>query len=108
MAGADKADGADGIVLQVFAQTLIEREEWRLHGFHEEAVVRACGGEDTAQLANVEGGWLFAEDVFTGGEGLEAEVGMGVGMGGDVDGVDVGGEQGVERGRDCGNGESLA
>ena len=99
MAGANEADGADGIVLQMLAQTLIEREEGWLHGFHEEAVVCAGGGEDLLELANVEGGGLFAEDVFSGGESLEAEIGVGVGMGGDVDGVDVGGEQGFESGR---------
>ena len=51
------------------------------------------------ELTNIEGSRFFAEDVFTGGESLEAEIGVGVGMGGDIDGVDLRGEQGFEGGR---------
>jgi hypothetical protein len=96
VAGADEADGADGVGLQMLGEALIEREEGRLHGFHEETVAPPCLGKDTFKLVNVEGGGFFAEDVLAGGEGLEAKVGMGVGVSGDVDGVDVGGEQGIE------------
>ena len=60
------------------------------------------------KLANVEGGGFFAEDVFAGGEGMDAKVGVGVGMGGDVDGVNVGVEQGFERWGNSGDGELLA
>src|SRR5579863_3623866 len=84
------------------SETLIKREEGRLHGFHEEAVVRAGGCEDFLMLAEVQGGRLFAEHVLTGGEGLDAKLGVGVGMSGDVNGVDAGGEQVVEGGGDVG------
>ena len=52
-------------------------------------------------MADVEGGGFFAEDMFAGGESLDTELGVGVGMGGDVDGIDVGGKQGFESGGDC-------
>jgi hypothetical protein len=87
------------------AEALIEGEEGRLHGFHEEAVVLPGGGEDFLKLAHVEAGGFFAEDVFAGGEGMEAKAGVGVGMGGDVDGVNVGVEEGFERWGDGGDGE---
>jgi hypothetical protein len=108
VAGADEADGADGIGFEMLAEALVERKEGRLHGFHEEAVVLAGCGEDFLKLANVEGGGFFAEDVFAGGEGMEAKVGVGVGMGGDVDGLNVCVEQGFERWGNSGDGELLA
>jgi hypothetical protein len=99
VAGAHEADGADGVALEVLAEPLVEGEEGRLHGFHEEAVVGARGGEDLLELAHVDGGGLFAEDVFSGGERGDAEVGVGVGVGGDVDSVDAfGGEERIEGG----------
>ena len=103
-----KPTGPMGSDCEMLAEALVEREEGRLHGFHEEAVVLAGCGEDFLKLANVEGGGFFAEDVLAGGEGLEAKVGVGVGVGGDVDGVDVGGEQGFERWGNSGDGELLA
>jgi len=51
------------------------------------------GGEDLFELGNVEGGGFLAEDVLAGGEGLDAEIGVGVRVGGDVDGVYVCGEE---------------
>ena len=80
MAGADKADGADGVGFEMLAEAMIKGKEGRLHGFHEEAVVSAGGGEDFLELANVERGGFFAENVFSGGEGLDAERGVGVGV----------------------------
>jgi hypothetical protein len=70
--------------------------------------VTTGSGEDPIELANIESSRLFAENVLTGGEGAEAEVGMGVGVGGDVDGVDFSGEQGVELGCDQGDGVFFA
>lgn len=104
VAGTNKADGTDRVLIEVLAKTLVEGKEGRLHGFHEEAVVTACGGEDLLELADIESSRLFAEDMLSGGEGAKAEVGMGVWVGGDIDGVDVSGEQGVERGCDQGDG----
>ena len=107
VAGAHKADGADGIRYERFAKALVEGKEWRLHGFHEEAVVLTGGGEHVLNLADVEASRLLTEDVFAGGEGTKAKVGVGVRVGGDVDGVDVGSEQGIEGGSDGGDGEFL-
>lgn len=108
VAGADKADGADGVGGKVFAQSAVKREERRLHGFHEEAVVFAGGGgEDLVQLEEVEGSRFFAEDVLAGGEGGEDQVGVAVGVGGDVDGVDVGGKKSFEGWGDGRHGEFL-
>jgi hypothetical protein len=81
----------------MFAKTLVEREEGWLHGFHEKAIVEAGGGEDLDELGFVEGGRLFAENVLAGGEGLDAEIGVGVGVGGYVDGVDFRGQKLIER-----------
>ena len=55
MPGADKADRPDGIGFEMRAQTLVEREERRLHGFHEEAVMKLGGGENPGELALIEG-----------------------------------------------------
>jgi hypothetical protein len=55
--------------------------------------MEAGGGEDLFELGDVEGGGFLAEDVLAGGEGLDAEIGVGVRVGGDVDGVDVCGEE---------------
>ena len=55
--------------------------------------MEAGGGEDLFELGDVEGGRLFAEDVPAGGERLDTEIGVGVWVGGDVDGVDVCGEE---------------
>ena len=107
MTGADEANGTDGIAFEMLAQFDIEREEGRLHRFHEDAVVGAGGGEDAFELIHVEGGGLFAEDMFSGGDCLEAKLGVGVGMGGYVDGVCVDGKQGFEIGGDCGNREFI-
>lgn len=100
MAGADKADGANGVGGEVFAKAAVEGEERRLHGLHEKAVVTAGGGEDLVQLAAVKGSGFFAEDVFASGEGGEAEICVGVGVSGDVDSIDAGGEQSVQAGGD--------
>ena len=104
VAGANEADGTDGVLFEVLAETPVEGKEGRLHGFHEEAIVTSGSGEDLIELADIESSRLFAENVLTGGEGAEAEVGMGIGVGGDVDGVDFRGEQGIERGCDQGYG----
>jgi len=93
MAGADEADGAYGVVGQVLAETFIKREERGLHGFHKQPVMQARGREDLLELGDVEGGGFLAENVLAGGEGLDAEIGVGVGVGGYVDGVDVCGEE---------------
>jgi hypothetical protein len=58
--------------------------------------VPAGGGEDLLKLTDVEGGGFFAEDVLAGCESLDRQLGVSVGMGGDVDGVYVCGEQNIE------------
>jgi hypothetical protein len=93
MAGAHEADGANRVCFEMLAEALVEGKERRLHGFHEETIVLVGGGEDFFELGDVEGGGFFAEDVLAGGQGLDAEVGVGVRMGGDVDGVYVCGEE---------------
>jgi hypothetical protein len=50
--------------------------------------MEARGGEDLFELGDVEGGGFLAKDVFAGSEGLDAESGVGVWVGGYVDGVD--------------------
>ena len=107
MAGADEANGANGLGLQVLAQLYIQGEEWRLHGFHEDAVVGASSDEDLFQLADIEGGGLFAEDVFAGGECADGKFGMGIWMGCDVDRVDSGGEQRFDGWSDYGDREFI-
>jgi hypothetical protein len=107
MACADEADGADGICGKVLAQPLVKREERRLHGLHEEAVMEAGGGENLLKLPDIEGGGFLAEDVLLGSESANAELGVAVGVGGDVDGVNAGGEKLVERGCDVRDGKSL-
>jgi hypothetical protein len=97
MAGADKADGADGVGPQMLAEALVEREEGRFHGLHEEAAVKVGGGEDLNKLGFVERGGFFAENVLAGCEGLDAEAGVGVGVGGYIDGVDFGGQELIQR-----------
>jgi hypothetical protein len=49
------------------AETLVEREERRLHGLHEEAVVLAGGFENLLELVKVQGGGFLAEYVLAGG-----------------------------------------
>jgi hypothetical protein len=93
MAGADEADGADGVLCEVLAEILVEGEERGLHGFHKQTVMEAGGGEDLLELGYVEGGGFLAEDVLAGGEGLDAEIGVGVRVGGDVDCIDVCGKE---------------
>jgi hypothetical protein len=107
MACADEADGAYRILQQMVAQFRIERKEWRLHGFHEEAIVRAGGGEDLLDLAEVEGCGFFAENMFAGAEGAQAEFSMSIRMGGDINGVDVSGEKRFESWGNDGHGESI-
>jgi len=89
MAGADEADGAYGVFGEMLAEALVKGEKRGLHGFHKQAVMEAGGGEDLLELGYVEGGGFLAEYVLAGGEGLDAEIGVGVGVGGYVDGVDV-------------------
>jgi hypothetical protein len=67
MAGADEADGADGVVGEVLAETLVKGEERGLHGFHKQPVMEAGGGEDLLELGYVEGGGFLAEYVLAGG-----------------------------------------
>jgi hypothetical protein len=59
----------------------MKRRSWR------QAAARICSSWD------VEGGGFLAEDVLAGGEGLDAKIGVGVRVGGDVDCIDVGGEE---------------
>lgn len=105
VAGAHKADGADGVGFEVGDEAAVEREEGRLHGFHEEAIGAARGVENIAELDGVERGGFFAEDVLAGLERLDAEGGVAVRVRGYVDGVDgavgeaVEGER-VEDGKD--------
>jgi hypothetical protein len=100
MAGADKAHRADGVGFEVFAEPLVEREERGLHGLHEEAVAAAGDGEDFGHLALVQGSRLFAEHVLAGFQSLDAEAGVAVRMSGDIDGVDAGGQEKVQRVKD--------
>src|SRR6266568_7387498 len=97
MACADKADGADGVSLEMLAEPAVEGEERGLHGFHEETVVATGGFDYGFGLLLVKSGGLFAENVLAGGEGLDAQGGVGVGVGGDIDCVDIGGDELVER-----------
>lgn len=67
----------------------------------------AGGGEDLLELDEVEGSRLFAEDVLAGGESGKDQVGVAVGVGGDVDGVDAGGKKSFEGWGDGRHGEFL-
>ena len=93
VAGADEADGADGVGEQVAPQAPVEGKDGRLHGFYEEPVVTAGHREDTGELALVERGGLFTENVLAGFESLKRELGVSVGVGCDVDCVDVAGQE---------------
>ncbi len=96
VAGANEADGADGVGFEVGKEAPVEREEGRLHGFHEEAIGATRGVEDLGELALVDGGGFFAQDVLAGLEGLDREGGVAVRMRGYVNGVDGAGGEGVE------------
>src|SRR6185437_15991521 len=107
MAGADESDRPDWIALQMLAKALVEREKGRLHGFHKEPVVSSRSSKDPLELAHVQSRGLFAEDVLARGERGDAEVGVGVRVGGDIDSVDGPGEQFVEGGSDEWGGKLL-
>jgi len=92
----------------VLAEALIKGEEGGLHGFHEEAVLRAGDRQYVLELANVESSRFFAKDMLAGTESLQADLSVGVGMRGDVDRVDVGREQGFESSGDSGNGKLMS
>ena len=77
------------------AEPLVEREEGRLHGLHEEAVVASGDGENFRELPLVQGGLLLAEDVLASFKGFYANSRVGVGMRGYVDGVYAGGDKQV-------------
>ena len=91
VAGADKAHRANGVGFEVFAEPLIEREEGRLHGLHEEPVVAACGGQNLGELQFIQGGGLFTKHVLARSESLDADFSVGIGVGGDVDCVHIAG-----------------
>ena len=69
--------------------------------------MNACGGENFAELALVEGSGLLAENVFARGQSGDGESGVRVRMRGDVDGIKVGGQKVVQRCRMTGNFEPL-
>ena len=105
MPGADKAYRTDGVVRKMPSQSLVEREEWRLHCLHKEAVLASGSGEDFRKLAHVERRWFLAKNVLASGERADAELGMRVGMRGHIDGIDVCSKELVYCGRYARNSE---
>jgi len=93
VACADEAYLPDGVRDKVFAETLVEREEGRLHRFHEEAVIETGGVQHLVELALIEGGRFFAQNVLPCRQCLDAQAGVRIWMRGDVDGVEVRGDE---------------
>lgn len=109
VAGLDEGDGTEGAGRgggaslpcrgrrEVIAKGAVEREKGRLHGFHEEEVAGGSEGEEIVKLGEGAGDRLLAEDGQAGGEGGVGKGVVGVRQGGDVDGLDAGGEEGLRR-----------
>ena len=107
MPGANEADGTNGIGVEMLAQAPIQGKKGRLHRFHEEAVVKTRGSKDLFKLGEVERRGLLAHYVLAGGKQLYADFRVGVGMSGNVDGIDVGRGELVEGIADSGYGEAI-
>src|ERR1700733_14914747 len=65
----DEGNLSDWIVLKMFPEPAVKREEWRLHCFHEEQPLYARGDQHLLQLLPIQHGRLLAEHVLPGCEG---------------------------------------